>query len=76
MKIQSLWIGDQLTTMELLCVQSFLINGHNFDLYAYDHVEPIPNGARLLDARAIGMRSTSGFGAAIKIKRKPRVTVI
>ena len=31
--IQSLWIGDRLSVMERLCIQSFLDQGHQFHLY-------------------------------------------
>jgi hypothetical protein len=59
MKIQSFWMGERLTTMEQLCIQSFLKNGHEFDLYAYHHIANVPRGARLLDARTILPQSVS-----------------
>lgn len=51
--IQSLWIGDSLSTMEQLCVNSFLKNGHVFHLYLYDKCEGVPEGAVIKDANEI-----------------------
>lgn len=51
--IQSLWIGGQLSKVELLCIQSFLDHGHAFHLYCYEEIENIPKGTQLYDARCI-----------------------
>ncbi len=51
--IQSLWIGEPLSNMEKLCVQSYLDNGHEFHLYVYDNVEGIPSGAVVKDGNEI-----------------------
>ena len=51
--IQSLWIGPQLSTMEQLCISSFLTNGHEFHLYVYDDVKNIPDGTTVCDANEI-----------------------
>lgn len=51
--IQSLWIGDALSNLEKLCVQSFLDHGHEFHLYAYSRLDGVPDGALLKDARDI-----------------------
>ena len=51
--IQSLWIGDRLSTMERLCVTSFLEHGHPFHLYVYDEVANVPTGAVVKDAAEI-----------------------
>lgn len=48
-----MWIGDQLSTMEQLCINSFLQNGHEFHLYIYDDVQNIPQGAIIKDANKI-----------------------
>lgn len=40
--IQSLWIGDDLTLNEVLCIMSFIKNGHQFHLYTYGEVGNIP----------------------------------
>ena len=34
--IQSLWIGDKLSNMEILSMKSFLHNNHNYHLYTSD----------------------------------------
>ena len=51
--IQSLWIGEQLSVMERLCIESFLQNGHPFHLYVYSDVAGIPKGTVLKDANQI-----------------------
>lgn len=51
--IRSLWIGDRLSNLERLCVQSFLENGHEFHLYVYSKVDNVPSGAELRDANDI-----------------------
>ncbi len=48
--IQSLWIGDELSPMEQLCLSSFLKNGHSFHLYIYDEVKNVPLGVKIKDA--------------------------
>ncbi|MGO1671161.1 MAG: glycosyltransferase [Sphingobacterium sp.] len=52
-KIQSLWIGPSLSPIEQMSVQSYLDNGHNFDLYCYEDVSNIPVGATVRDANEI-----------------------
>jgi hypothetical protein len=59
MKLKSFWIGERLSTMEQLCIQSFLRNGHEFDLYSYHHIANVPRGTRLLDAGTILPQSLS-----------------
>ena len=51
--IQSLWVGDPLSNLEKLCIQSFLDNGHEFHLYVYDDVHGIPDGAKIKDGNEI-----------------------
>lgn len=51
--IQSLWVGDRLSTMERLCLCSFLKNGHDFHLYVYNDVVGIPSGVTVMDANTI-----------------------
>jgi len=51
--IQGLWIGKRLSTMERLCVASFLRHGHDFHLYTYDVVENVPPEAKIMDAARI-----------------------
>lgn len=51
--IQGLWVGNSLSTMEQLCISSFLANGHDFHLYIYDEVENIPQGTTVMAASEI-----------------------
>ena len=53
MKIQGLWVGPRLSTMERLSIESFLRNGHEYDLYTYGPVDGVPRGAAVLDAAAV-----------------------
>jgi len=51
--IQSMWIGNKLSTLERLSFISFLENGHSFHLYAYDNIENVPDGVIIKDANQI-----------------------
>jgi hypothetical protein len=51
--IQSLWIGDSLSSMERISIASFVHHGHEYHLYCYDPVANVPAGAVLKDAREI-----------------------
>lgn len=51
--IQGLWIGPELSTMEQLSISSFLINGHEYQLYTYGEVKNIPAGTIVKDGNEI-----------------------
>ena len=51
--IQSLWIGDDLTNLEKLCIRSFIDHGHEFHLYTYGDIGGIPDGAVVKDGNEI-----------------------
>lgn len=51
--IQSLWIGDPLSNLEKLCIQSFLDHGHEFHLYTYADIRGIPDGVAVKDGNEI-----------------------
>lgn len=51
--IQSLWIGNPLSNLEKLCIQSFLDNGHGFHLYTYTDIGGVPAGTIIKDANEI-----------------------
>ena len=54
--IQSLWIGESLSLKEILCIMSFIKNGHEFHLYIYDPVNNnnnIPKECIVKDANEI-----------------------
>jgi len=42
--VQSLWIGDSLSKMEIYSIKSFLKQGFTFHLYTYGKVKGIPKG--------------------------------
>ncbi len=50
--VQGFWTGP-FTTMERLCVKSFMSHGHRFELYAYEPIEGVSDGVVLKDAREI-----------------------
>jgi len=47
--IQSLWIGDELSDLEVLCINSFLKNGYDFHLYTYGTIKNAPKDCVILD---------------------------
>ncbi len=51
--IQGLWVGDRLSTMEQLCIRSYLANGHEFHLYTYGYCKGVPEGTINEDASTI-----------------------
>ncbi len=51
--IQSLWVGNDLSNIEKLCVQSFIDHGHEFHIYTYGELGGIPGGAIIKDAEQI-----------------------
>jgi len=51
--IQSMWVGESLSTMERLSIASYLRHGHPYHLYTYGHVREIPTGVVVRDAREI-----------------------
>ncbi len=53
-KIQSFWIGNELSTLEQLSIISFLKNGHDYDLYSYENnINGLPQNVNLVDANLI-----------------------
>ena len=50
---QSLWIGSELSVMEQLSIRSFLANGHEFHLYAYQDIKGIPPGTTVRSGEEI-----------------------
>jgi hypothetical protein len=52
-RIQSLWVGTRLSTMERLSIASFLFHGHDYHLFTYGPVEGLPAGAVREDAREV-----------------------
>jgi mannosyltransferase OCH1-like enzyme len=52
-RIQSLWVGTRLSTMERLSIASFLFHGHDYHLFTYGPVEGLPAGVVREDAREV-----------------------
>ncbi|MEO9964297.1 MAG: glycosyltransferase [Reichenbachiella sp.] len=52
--INGLWIGNELSNLELLTIHSFINNGHEFHLWVYEELEnQLPDGALLKNANDI-----------------------
>ena len=51
--IQSLWIGNTLSTMEIYSLKSFLNTGHTVHLYVYEVINNIPDGVIIKDGNDI-----------------------
>jgi hypothetical protein len=51
--IQTLWIGDRLSELENLCITSYIKQGYDFHLYAYNDIENVPSDCMVLDGNAI-----------------------
>ena len=51
--IQCLWIGEELSILEQLCISSFIYHGHTVHLYTYGNVKNIPDGTIIKDANDI-----------------------
>jgi hypothetical protein len=51
--MQSLWVGRRLSTMERLCISSFLYQGYPFHLYVYEETEGIPPGTVVRDGNTV-----------------------
>jgi len=57
--VQSLWMGERLSKMEKMSVNSFLEKGHDFHLYTYGDIENVPRGTKIKDAREVIPRKGS-----------------
>jgi mannosyltransferase OCH1-like enzyme len=51
--VQGLWIGSALSVMEQLSITSFLRNGHEYHLYAYNELSNVPVGTKIMDGNEI-----------------------
>ena len=51
--IQSLWIGNELSQVERLCISSYIHHGHDFHLYCYNDIDGIPENCIVKDAAEI-----------------------
>ena len=51
--VQGLWIGESLSIMEKLSINSFLKNGYEYHLYTYGEVKNIPEGAIIKDGNEV-----------------------
>ena len=45
--VQSLWVGDELTDLEIYSIKSFINVGHIFHLYTYNKIKNLPKSRKL-----------------------------
>ena len=57
MEVNSFWHGERLTTLERLCISSFLQNGIGYNLYVYEEPAGLPDHLTLRDAAEIVPRT-------------------
>ena len=50
---KSLWIGNKLSPLEQLCIQSFVSKGARYELYCYEGIEGVPDDCQIKDANLI-----------------------
>ncbi len=55
--INSFWYGERLSTLERMCMSSFVQQGFAYHLYVYEDPKGVPSGVELRDAEAIVPRS-------------------
>jgi hypothetical protein len=51
--VQSLWVGNKLSRMEVYSIKSFLTLGYEYHLYTYEKVANVPKGVKIKDANEI-----------------------
>ena len=77
--IQSFWIGDALSPMEVLCIRSFLSHGHEFHLYVYEPIDNIPERTVVLDANDILPKEKifrDSFGTHVNLSNQFRYAML
>lgn len=47
---QTFWWGARLSPYEMVCLKSFVDDGHSVDLYTFDASLEVPNGVIVRDA--------------------------
>lgn len=51
--VHSLWVGNSLSTLEVLSIRSHIKVGHEYTLWSYQPVENTPQGVIIKDAREV-----------------------
>jgi hypothetical protein len=52
-EVNSLWIGEELSPLQIISIKSFLKNKLKYNLYVYHDVYNIPSGVNILDGNEI-----------------------
>jgi hypothetical protein len=55
--VHGLWIGNNLSPLEILTIQSFLNKGHEFHLWSYEKISNIPLNTHVRDANEILLKN-------------------
>lgn len=77
--IQSLWVGPRLSAMEILCINSYLANGHEFHLYTYNDIFNVPKETIIKDANEIIPEKDmyiDNFGGYVNLSNQFRFTML
>lgn len=77
--IQSLWVGNSLSSMEVMCINSYVANGHDFHLYTYEEVMNVPPAANVLDANEIIPKDqifVDSFGGYVNLSNQFRYSLL
>lgn len=51
--IQGLWVGNKLTNLHKMCVESFIKNDHLYILYTYEKIVNLPENVVIMDANEL-----------------------
>ena len=51
--VNGLWIGNELSTIQIMCLNSWIRNGYAFNLYTYEEIKNLPDGVNVLDAKQV-----------------------
>jgi len=51
--VMSLWMGDPLSDIEIMSINSYLYHGHNVIIYVYEDIDNIPKDVDVRDANEI-----------------------
>ena len=52
-EVNSLWVGEELSPLQIISIKSFLKNNIKYNLYVYHDVNNIPSGVNILDGNEV-----------------------
>ena len=69
--VQSLWVGSELSELEVLSIKSFQKVGHKFILYTYEKIKNIPTGTIIKDGNTIMKKKDLLYSKTIQVVFPP-----